>query len=131
MFGRKRVSVAIGDVFVETLPGKKKSSNPWALPIARPPRPSSRSGPSPRLSNLMGSTMPNWSTKKADKFEQLRWTHWNGKRFTSKKREANPVRGHRAKRASIASQIITAISGPPKAFISRMQVGEVTLISVR
>jgi hypothetical protein len=24
MFGRRRVSVAIGDVFVETLPGKKK-----------------------------------------------------------------------------------------------------------
>ena len=35
------------------------------------------------------------------------------------------------RRFSIASQISTAISGPPKRLISRMPVGEVTLISVR
>lgn len=42
-------------------------------------------------------------------------------------------RGHlaQARRFSMASQIITAISGPPKRLISRMPVGEVTLISVR
>jgi len=33
--------------------------------------------------------------------------------------------------ASIASQIVTARSGPPTFLIARMPVGEVTLISVR
>ena len=36
-----------------------------------------------------------------------------------------------ARRFSMASQIMTAMSGPPKRLISRMPVGEVTLISVR
>jgi hypothetical protein len=35
------------------------------------------------------------------------------------------------RRFSMASQIIGAMSGPPKRLISRMPVGEVTLISVR
>ena len=39
-------------------------------------------------------------------------------------------RGH-LRRFSIASQIIGAMLGPPKRLISRMPVGEVTLISVR
>ena len=36
-----------------------------------------------------------------------------------------------ARRASIRSQIIAAISGPPSRLTARMPVGEVTLISVR
>jgi len=46
-------------------------------------------------------------------------------------RLATARRGYPASFASMRSQIMAAMSGPPKCLMARMPVGEVTLISVR
>jgi hypothetical protein len=120
MFNQKRVEVNIGDVFVEYFHNKRKILSMMGL---------SKDFEISNFQNL-------WTVVRINYFSGYPHAELHGKTGKLQKILSGAFRYgclklHRFSLTSIASQMSLATSGPPKFAISRIQVGDVTLISVR